>query len=139
MPKRGAKQDPQMVKDALRTSLSPLMRQLRKFGALCACVEVLESALDATPAELAALAAPYDVRLAPARETIQTEGLADVTTLYVYVASRTVETALEQQKKRLIAEINRRLPLAVVEELRYEVAPPAKIARQLNILALTPD
>ena len=124
------------VQAALRATMSPLMRQIRKFSALSVCLDVL-------PEEIKGMAAPFDVRLAPSRGLPQTKkapaGGADVNTLYLYVASPTVETVLEQRKAALIKQINARLPVAVVEEFRYDIVPQQKIDRQLNILELTPD
>jgi len=128
------RREPSSLGAALRQSVGPLMRQFRKFTAMRECLALL-------PAEIrdAQLAAPYDVRRAPAREPGGAGGLDDVNTMYFYVASRTVEAVLERQKRRLMREINARLEFAFVEEFRYEEAGVQKIERQLNILALTPD
>jgi hypothetical protein len=124
------KREPVSASSALRGSISPLMRQIRKFSALSACVEVL-------PEELSGLAAPYDIRQTPSRHGTGNE--PSVSTMYIYVASATVEAVLEKQGRKLVGRINERLNQPVVEELRFEKAAPQKIARQLNILALTPD
>jgi hypothetical protein len=138
------------------------MRQLRKFAALNAFLAVL-------PEELAGQVAPYDVRLAqpderyvPANERLpqplevvgapgqrnaaapeRSEDTAldapAVATLYAYVLSATVQLALEQRKRELIAAINARLPYPLIEDLRFEQAGAQRIARQLNILATSPD
>jgi hypothetical protein len=151
--RRRVRREPGSLGAALRQSVGPLMRQFRKFTAMRECLGVL-------PRELAEarLAAPFDVRLAPARypgasrpetgaagppgvaeQSAAGVGLEDVNTMYFYVASRTVEAVLERQKRRLISEINARLEFAFIEEFRYEEAGAQKIERQLNILALTPD
>ncbi|MCH7471601.1 hypothetical protein IIA79_01420 [bacterium] len=129
--------EPKTAQEALRRSLSPLMRQIRKFSALTICLELL-------PEEVAGLAAPFDVRLAPSRETDSKSntagnGISDLNTLFIYVASPTVEAVLERRKQELIAGINKQLPVHFVEELRFEVASAKKIERQMNILGLTPD
>ena len=128
----GSRREPRTLGTALRHSVGPLMRQVRKFSAMRECVALL-------PPELmqAALAVPFDVRQAPSRDG--GGGLADVSTMYFYVASATVRSVLENQKRRLIREINGRLEFAFIEEFRYEEVGPQKIERQLNILALTPD
>ena len=131
-PRRGAKRETTSVQAAPKSSMGPLMRQVRKFTALRACRELL-------PAELEGLAAPYDVRLAPSRKPGEESGIAEVNTLYLYVSDATVRTVLEKRKRGLIEEINGRLGTPFVEEFRYEEAGPQKIARQLNILALEPD
>jgi hypothetical protein len=59
--------------------------------------------------------------------------------MYFYVSDATVRSVLERHKRRLIREINGKLPVAVVEEFRYEEVGRQKIERQLNILALEPD
>lgn len=130
--RRGSKREPTSVQAALRQTLGPVMRQLRKFSAMKVALGVL-------PAELAGLAVPYDVRLAPGREPGRDADLADVNTMYFYVSDATVRSVLERHKRRLIREINAGLPVAVVEEFRYEQATRQKIERQLNILALEPD
>ncbi len=118
------------------------MRQIRKYSALSACMDIL-------PPELDGQVAPYDVHLAPPldaganAERSAGEGaapqLAEVTTLYLYVLSPTVQLALEQNKRKYIDAINAQLPYPLVEELRFELANAQKIARQLNILGTTPD
>ncbi|GEM_PF-2231641 len=126
------RREPTSVQAALRQTLGPVMRQIRKFSAM-------KQALTVLPAELGGLAAPYDVRLAPGREPGGDADLADVNTMYFYVSDATVRSVLERHKRRLIREINAALPVAVVEEFRYEEAGRQKIERQLNILALEPD
>jgi hypothetical protein len=130
--RRGAKRETTSVQAALKTSMGPLMRQVRKFTAMKTCLEVL-------PEELSGLVAPFDVRLAPSRKPGQEGGIADVNTLYLYVSDATVRTVLEKRKRDLMTEINGRLATPFVEEFRYEEAGPQRIQRQLNILALEPD
>lgn len=139
---RHSAHDPASIQSALRGVLGGVMRQIRKYSALSACIEIL-------PAELAGQVAPFDVRLAPPldaganAERAAAGGapppLAEVTTLYLYVLSATVQLALEQNKRRYIDAINAQLPYPLVEELRFEQANAAKIARQLNILGTSPD
>jgi len=139
--------DPVTIGAALRSTAGPLMRQLRKVAALSACLEEL-------PRELEGLAAPYDIRLAAPQGSIggaasqggssaaMSQGagaVAEVSTMYIYVASATVAAVLEQRKAQLVAAVNARLPYPVVEDLRFEQASAQKIGRQLNILAAAPD
>lgn len=140
--------DPVTVGAALRSTAGPLMRQLRKVAALTACLEEL-------PRELEGLAAPYDIRLAAPQGSIggaasqggssaaMSQGgagaVAEVSTMYIYVAGATVAAVLEQRKAQLVAAVNARLPYPVVEDLRCEQASAQKIGRQLNILAAAPD
>ena len=123
----------QTARAALTGKITPLLRQFRKFAALKACADLL-------PGETSGLAAPFDVRLSPAQEQPDPAAppAGDVSTMYIYVANATVAALLEQRKRALIKAVNARLPVAMVEELRFEVAP-RKVERQLNILALTPD
>ncbi len=129
MPKR---REPHTAATALRTSMGPLMRQVRKFAAMRECCKLLAE-------DFAGLAAPYDVRLAPAPGSGRADGLADMQTMYFYVQNKTVELALEQRKRQLMEQINASLPYPMVEEFRFDTATKEKIARQLNILALEPD
>lgn len=142
MPKR---REPTSAASALRTSMGPLMRQVRKFSAMRRCSELLAEDFDG-------LAAPYDVRLAPAPGSGRTGsrgsgdsgdsgnvGLADMQTMYFYVLNKTVELALEQRKRQLIKDINEALPYPMVEEFRFDTVSKERIVRQLNILALEPD
>jgi len=118
------------IGSAIRGSAGPVLRQIRKFSAMAAFVKVL-------PDEIKGMAAPYDIRLARA-EGAQGE-LADLSTMYVYAVSRTVASVIEMSKQKLIKQTNSRLQYALIEDLRTEVASPAKIEKQLNILALEPD
>ena len=139
MPKR---REPATAATALRGSMGPLMRQVRKFAAMRRCSELLAE-------DFGGLAAPYDVRLAPAPGSGRTgsggkvgsgnPGLAELQTMYFYVLNKTVELALEQRKKQLIKEINESLPYPMVEEFRFDTVSKERIVRQLNILALEPD
>lgn len=128
--------DPLPVSAALRGSVGPLMRQIRKYTAFSAFLAQL-------PPELQGMAAPFDVRLAPPEGTPAGEaevgGLADRNTLFVYVTSMTVAMVLEQQKRALIERVNAALPHQFIEDLRCEQVTKQKIERQLNILALEPD
>lgn len=116
---------------ALKSAAGPLMRQIRKYGAMEAFIDVL-------PDELDGLAAPYDLRLAR-RERPDGEGVEDLHVMSVWCANSTVVGVLELRKALLIEQANARLPYKLVEDLRMEVASPAKIARQLNILRAQPD
>lgn len=116
---------------ALKSAAGPLLRQIRKYGAMAAFVAVL-------PAELDGLAAPYDLRMAR-RERPDGGGVEDLSVMFVWCASATVQGVLELKKRQLMEQTNARLPYKLVEDLRTEVAAPAKIARQLNILRAQPD
>ncbi len=116
---------------ALSSAAGPLMRQIRKYSAMEAFVAVL-------PEELDGLAAPYEVRLAR-RERMDGEGVEDLNVMSVWCASATVQGVIELRKGQLMEQTNARLPYKLVEDLRMEVAAPAKIARQLNILRARPD
>jgi hypothetical protein len=140
--KFSSRKEPSSIQTALRGVLGGVMRQIRKYSALSVCLDIL-------PPELIGQVAPFDVRLAApldaganAERTPDTGGapqLDEVTTMYLYVLSATVQLALEQNKRRYIDAINAQLPYPLVEELRFEQANAAKIARQLNILGTTPD
>lgn len=129
---RGRRDEPTTVQAALRGGLGPLMRQFRKFNAM-------RAALDLLPPALAGLAVPFDVRLAPSREAGGAGDLADINTMYFYVANATVRMVLEKQKRSLLEAINGQLDFAFIEEFRFEEASPPKIERQMNILRLSPD
>lgn len=132
-PRRRVKRDePATVGAALRGGLGPLMRQFRKFNAMRRTLEIL-------PEELAGLAVPYDVRLAPTRAAGEVKTVADINTMYFYVANATVKMVLEKRKRQLIEAINAPLAYAFIEEFRFEEAGPQKIERQMNILTLSPD
>jgi hypothetical protein len=118
------------VGQALRGIAGPLIRQIRRFQALDACMLAL-------PEQLSGHCAPYDVRLAPPRDSRSASG-ADVSTAYWYVASATVEALLEQRKRDLLDQINAR-SLQLVEEFRYEQAGLERIRQQMNILSTRPD
>jgi hypothetical protein len=140
------------VADALKGSVGPLMRQIRKYAAL-------KGLLAALPSEMAQMAAPYDVKLAVHKEDgpIQGRPLQDgagqdgaggkasagatteLNPMYIYVASPTVATVISQRKRALIEAANCAAGMPLVEDLRCEQAPQAKITRQLNILGLKPD
>jgi len=132
-PAKSVSREPQTAQAALKSRVSPLMRQFRKIAALRACLKAL-------PEEVEGLAAPYDVRLAPSphRAAGANDALADVNTMYLYVDNATVAAALQRRRQKLINTVNATLPVAVVEELHFEIAPK-KVKRQLNILALKPD
>ncbi len=130
--KRGVRKEPATVQAALRGGMGPLMRQFRKFNAMRAM-------LGALPEELRGLAAPFDIRLAPSPAPGADRDVADVNTLYFYVASATVKMVLERQKGPLKEAVNSGLGYAFIEEFRYEEATGQKIERQVNILELTPD
>jgi hypothetical protein len=137
------------------------MRQLRKYTALSEFLELI-------PDELQGQVAPFDVRLAPPLDAGHSAGLRstgsakagaanekdtneiggkkavapppdEVTTLYLYVLSPTVQLVLEQQKRSYMDALNARLPYPLIEEIRFEQANSQKIAKQLNILGLSPD
>ena len=114
------------LSSAAASAFSPFMRQFRKFTAM-------KHFLGLLPEELAGLAAPYDVRLA------RNEGGADLNTMFVYAASPTVATVLRQRSRRLVADVNAKLPVELLEELHIEVVNPARVEQQLNILAVSPD
>lgn len=139
--------DATTIQDALRNSMGGVMRQIRRYSAMSAALDVL-------PPEVAGQAAPYDVRLAPPLEPVVTQPktpqeqagaaqqaplMTELNTMYLYVASGTVQLVLEQRKRELISAINTRLPYPFIEELRFEQANMAKITRQLNILGTSPD
>jgi hypothetical protein len=119
------------IGQALSSAAGPLMRQIRKYGAMEAFVAVL-------PRELDGLAVPYDLRLAR-RERPDGEGVEDLNVMFVWCTSATVQGVIELKKRQLMEQANARLPYKFVEDLRTEVAAPAKIARQLNILRAQPD
>lgn len=119
------------IGQALQHATGPLMRQIRKYTAMSAFVAAL-------PSELNGLAAPYDLKLAR-RARLDGEGVEDLNVLFVYCASATVAGAIELTKRQLIEQANARLPYKLVEDLRTELAAPAKILRQLNILSAQPD
>ena len=143
--------EPRTVAATLGREMGPIMRQVRKFAALRACLAQL-------PDELDGLAAPYDLRLLPAADTASggkdatvpgtapardrsapdTSGEA-VSTLLVYVLGGTVEAAVMKLAPKIIEKTNAQLPYPVVEGLRCEQASKEKIARQVNILRQTPD
>lgn len=125
------------VGEALKGGVGHLMRQIRKYAAL-------KGLLAALPPELADMAAPADLRLAAGDAsgtgTERADGaVPELNTVFIYVASATVATVVTQRKRALIEAANHAAGLPLVEELRCELAPPAKIARQLNILGLKPD
>lgn len=126
------------MRDALRGIAGPLLRNLRRF-------EVLRAVFDELPPELRAMCAPHDVRMAAAgpEAAAQRSDSADadphVNTVYFYVASATVEAVLEQRKRGLLSRVNARLATQLVEDFRFELAPAAKIAEQVNILLAAPD
>lgn len=128
----GVRKEPATVQAALRGGMGPLMRQFRKFNSM-------RDMLKALPEELRGLAVPYDVRLAPGTAPGSDNEVADVNTMYFYVASATVKMVLERQKPELKAAVNVPLGYAFIEEFRFEEAGPQKIERQMNILELTPD
>lgn len=119
------------VADALKGSVGPLMRQIRKYAAL-------KGLLAALPGELSEMAAPYDIKLAGA-EASAAGAAAELNTMYIYVASPTVATVISQRKRALIEAANRAAGMPLIEDLRCEQAAQAKITRQLNILGLKPD
>jgi hypothetical protein len=124
-----------LVGTALPGAISTLLPKLRK-------VEALKRFMALLPEELQGLAAPHEIRLAPAAERPghSTAGsIPQVNTLFVYTASATVTAVLEQQATRLIAALNAALPYPLVEALRCEQAAAQKITQQLNNLALKPD
>ena len=82
-------------------------------------------------------AAPHEIKLAPAAN--DPGGLAEVNTLLVWAASPTVALVVERLKRQLIEQVNARLSYPMVEEIRVEVASPAKVLKQVNILRLQPD
>jgi hypothetical protein len=134
---RRAKRDEVRIDSVLNSALSPVMRQIRKFAALRAL-------LNALPAELEGLAAPFDIRQAPRRSSFGTAASADgaaatVSTAYVYVSGAAVEAVIEQRMGELVEQANSALPYPLIEELRCEQASPAKIEKQLNILRIEPD
>jgi hypothetical protein len=138
--------DAASIQSALRGVLGGVMRQLRKYTAMSEFLELI-------PDELAGQVAPFDVRLAPPLDAGGPRGssgavhgkdamvppLAEVTTLYLYVLSATVQLVMEQRKREYMDALNARLPYPLIEEIRFEQANSQKIAKQLNILGLTPD
>ena len=124
-----------LVGTALPSAVSMLLPKLRRVEALKRFVALL-------PEELQGLAAPHEIRLAPAVERAgQPAGTAaaQVNTLFVYTASATVSAVLEQQAAHLLGQLNATLPYVLAEALRCEPASMQKIAQQLNNLALKPD
>jgi hypothetical protein len=129
--------DPHSVQSALRRVVSPLMRQIRRFEALQAC-------LNAMPDELSGKFAPHDLRLSSDPRSSEEFGSGaaepgERNTLFIYVATPAVGTIIERRKRELIAAINRLSPATLVEELRCEPASLQKIERQVNILRAKPD
>jgi hypothetical protein len=151
--------DAASIQSALRGVLGGVMRQLRKYTALSEFLELI-------PDELLGQVAPFDVRLAPPLDTDHTSasrgawrtktGAAagkdaaggsdaaapppdEVTTLYLYVVSATVQLILEQKKREYMDALNARLPYPLIEEIRFEQVNSQKIAKQLNILGISPD
>jgi len=121
------------VGGAMRGISGPLLRQIRRFDTLDRCLREL------TP-KLMGQCAPFDVRLAPAldRSGAEQDSEAGVNTIYWYVASPTIEAALEMRKREMLARINAR-SMQLVEEFRYEQVGAERIAQQLNILSAEPD
>jgi len=138
------KHDPIPVLGPLRNAAGPLLRQIRKYDALCACLELL-------PPELEGLAAPLDIRLAPregapgrgagpAPDTAPAEEAQPLlSTMYILCASPTVSSIIGQRSAQLIEAINAQLAYPIIEALRCEQASAQKIERQMNILRLEPD
>jgi hypothetical protein len=129
MTDRGAsklKREPQTVAAALARGAGHLMRQVRKYAALRAC-------LDALPPELSGLAVPYEVRQSGGTEA------AGLSVLHLYVLSPTVEMAVKRLAPELIERTNAKLPYPLVQELSLEQANKQKIEQQVNILRARPD
>lgn len=124
----------ELIGRALPGVIPGLLPKLRR-------VEALKQFIALLPPELTGLAAPHEIRLAPAAESFAARDAAgaQLSTLFVYSASATVTAILEQQAARLISELNAQLPYPLVEALRCEGASAQKIAQQLNNLALKPD
>jgi hypothetical protein len=120
-----------LVGTALPGAVANLLPKLRKTEALRRFISLL-------PAELHGLAAPHELRLAPGTERLNAPA-AQVSTLFVYVASATVGVILERLAPQLLAELNASLPYPLAEALRCEPASPQKIAQQLNNLTVGPD
>lgn len=126
----------ELIGRSLPGIIPTLLPKLRKIEALKRFVKLI-------PQELAGLAAPHEIRLAPAAERFdggaEAGGQAQVSTLFVYCASATVSAILEQQAAQLLGRLNEQLPYPLAEALRCESASAQKIAQQLNNLALGPD
>ena len=122
--------EPTKAGAALKGPLGPLMRQIRKFSAMREAVKLLGG-------DFEGLAVPCDLRLAPS--VTKESASADTQTMYLLVLNKTVELALERRSGELIRQINAALPYPMVEELRFELASPERIRRQVNILRLEPD
>jgi hypothetical protein len=123
-----------LVGTALPAAVSNLLPKLRRVEALRRCLALL-------PEELQGLAAPHEIRLAPAAERPgqPAASTAQVSAVFVYTASATVSAVLEQQAARLLERLNAELPYPLAEALRCEPASAQKIAQQLNNLAVKPD
>jgi hypothetical protein len=121
-----AQTEAQSVGQAMRMISGPLLRQIRRFQALDACLKALSP-------KLMGLCAPFDYKItqSPSSED-------SVATVYWYIASATVETALESKKRQMLQEINAG-SAQLVEEFRYELAGAERIREQLNILSARPD
>ena len=129
------KREPQAVAAALAHGSGLLMRQVRKFAALRAC-------LNEFPPELEGMAAPYDVRQSvTGTQAASSQGAeeAGVSVLYVYAVSPTVQAVLARMAGGLIERVNARLPYPLVQELRVDIASKQKIEQQVNILRAEPD
>ena len=126
----GRNREPTKAGAALKGSMGPLMRRIRKFSAMREAARLLGG-------DFEGLAAPCDLRLAPS--AINDSGSADTQTMYIYVLNKTVELALERRRRELVRLINEALPWPMVEELRFETTSPERIRRQMNILRLEPD
>ncbi len=118
----------QSVGQAMRLISGPLLRQIRRFQSLEACLRVL-------PPKLMGICAPFDVKVAPA---VGDEEGSAVSTVYWLIASATVEAVLESQKRQMLRQINE-TSMQLVEEFRYELASTERIREQLNILSARPD
>jgi len=116
----------QSVGQAMGLISGPLLRQIRRFQTLEACLRILAP-------RLMGLCAPFDVKIAP-----QVDGGDPVSTVYWYIASATVEAALESQKRQMLQQVNA-TSIQLVEEFRYELASSERIREQLNILSARPD
>ncbi len=135
------KREPQTVAAALSRGAGHLLRQVRKYSALRACLQAL-------PPELDGLAAPYDVRQAASGISSDSPGrsaasAADsgpgVSVLCLYAISPTVEAALRALAPKLIEQVNAGLPYPLVQDLRIDLANKQKIERQVNNLRAQPD
>lgn len=141
-PFSGKRNEPREVSRALRGVMGPLLRQVRKYQTYHACLAVLDEIFSG---DLEGLAAPLELRLTASQSSPQVTdngsegGSVEVHALIVLVANQTVDSVIRQRSRQIVERINSKLQMPTVEELRCEIAPLAKVQKQLEILRLSPE